>query len=272
MSTTISGGLLNVGLALTVIPGFLEEVDSEPPSEGQPLAERIVDSLVGFAFGALSMSSAPVLIAAAGAAAVGEKACTVLDGLFTMAHQVEESGKSIETQAEIIKSFGPLLEISKDTLKELAGIAQEKGVEWKSSTLRLKDLEENYLANADLLEIVNERITFLQAVLPPLISQKKITLTGQGLITSNIDLVHQIAVIERETQELVRELTERTHTISNKVAKLKDAEGKTAALTEVKGALITDLQGDIESLIAQQELITKTSSKAVHGNAMVSVL
>jgi hypothetical protein len=218
------------------------------------------------------MSSAPVYIAAAGAAAVGEKACKVLDGLFTMAHQVEESGRSIEAQAEIIKSFGPLLEISTETIKELAGIAKEKGVQWESSALRLKDLEKNYPVNADLLAVIKQRITFLQAVLPPLISENEITLTGQELITSSIEVVHQIAAVEKETQDLVGELTALTHRVSKKVTKIKDSEAKTAALTREKGELITDLQGDIESLIAQQELITKTTSKVPHGNARVSVL
>ncbi len=268
---TFSGELLNAGLAMIVTPGFLEEVDSEPNSEGRPLAERIVDSFVGLAFGALSMSSSPVLVAAAGAFAVGEKVLGSLDALFAMADQVEESGRSIEAQAEIIKSFGPLLEISTDTIKQLAAIAKEKKVQWETSTLRLKDLEKNYPAHADLIEIVKQRIIFLQAVLPPLISQKKITVLGQSAIKSRIALVHQIAEEEKETQDLMSELTELTQSVGEMVIKLKEAEAKTTKLTQTKGELILNLQGDIDSLIAQQALVTKTTSRSSHGNVSVPV-
>jgi hypothetical protein len=231
----------------------------------------MVDSFVGLTFGVLSMSSAPVLVVAAGAAAVSERAFKVLDVLFAMAHQVEESGRSIEAQAEIIKSFGPLLEVSAETIKQLADIAKEKGVQWETSTLKLKDLEKNYPAHADLLEIVKQRITFLQAVLPPLVSQNKITVLGQSAITSRIALVHQIAEVEKETDDLMNELAELTQSVSEMVIKLQGSEEKTAQLTQAKGELIMTLQGDIDSLIAQQALVAKTAHRSTHGNFSIAI-
>ncbi len=258
----VSGGLFNTGLAMTVIPGFLEEVSSAPSSEDQSLVEKVMDTVLGFSFGSLAMSSAPAFVTASGVALLGEKIFDTLDSLFTMAQNVEESGRSIQEQEEIIKSFGPILEISHETLEQLTAVAKEKGVQWEASNLKLKDLEQNYPAHADLLAIVKERITFLQVVLPQLISQDKITVFGQRALVSRADLVNQIAKEEEEATELMQELTELTQSVGEMVTKLEVFEATTSQAAEIKGGLIAGLQGDVEYLIAQQNLAAKNNEPA----------
>ncbi len=265
----VSGGLFNTGLAMSVIPGFLEEVSSESISGDQSIVQRVTDTVLGFSFGSLAMSSAPVFVTASGVALFGEKIFDTLDSLFTMAQNVKESGRSIQEQEEIIKSFGPLLEISNETLKKLTDVANEKKVQWETSTLKLKDLEQNYPANADLLALVSERITFLQAVLPELISQNNITVFGQKALTSRVELVKQIAEEEEEATKLMQELTELTQSVGEMVTKLEVFEAKTTQAAKIKGELISDLQGDVESLLEQQALAAKTMSRSSHVNVSV---
>jgi hypothetical protein len=267
----MSGGLFNTGLAMAIIPGFLEEVASQPTNEAQPLAQRVMDTILGFSFGSLAMVAAPAFVTASGVALIGEKIFDTIDVLFDMAVKVKESGRSIKEQEEIIKSFGPLLEISAETLKQLTEVAKEKCVQWETSTLKLKDLEKNYPANADLLAIVSQRITFLQAVLPELISKDKITVFRQSAIASRVNLVQQITVEEKEATELVNELTELTQSVGEMVAKLERFESKTAASAVIKGKLIAGFQGDVESLIAQQALASKTMSRSSHGNVSIII-
>jgi hypothetical protein len=265
----VSGGLFNAGLAMAVIPGFLEEVSSAPISEDQSLIQRVTDTVLNFSFGSLAMSSVPAFVTASGVASLGEKIFDTLDSLFTMAQNVKESGRSIQEQEEIIKSFGPLLEISNETLKALTEVAKEKGVQWEASTLKLKDLEQNYPAHADLLAIVSERISFLQAVLPELISQNRITVFGQMALTSRVELVKQIAEEEEEATKLMKELTDLTQSVGEIVTKLEVFEATTSQAAEIKGELISGLQEDVESLLAQQALAAKTKSRSSYGNVSI---
>lgn len=267
---TLSGELFNTGLAMTVIPGFLEEVASQPINEAQPLAQRVMDTILGFSFGLLAMSAAPAFMTTSGVAFLGEKIFDKIDVLFDMAIKIKESGRSIKEQEEIIKSFGPLLEISAETLKRLIEVAQEKKVQWETTTLKLKDLEENYPANADLLAIVSQRIDFLQTVLPQLISKDKITVLGQRALQSRVELVKQISDEEREAQELMNELTELTQSVGAMVTKLECFEAKTAISAETKGELITGLLGDFELLTAQQALPSKIMNRTSHVNVITS--
>ncbi|HEY5236552.1 MAG TPA: hypothetical protein VIJ14_10265 [Rhabdochlamydiaceae bacterium] len=267
---TVSGGLFGTGMVMSVIPGFLEEVASAPTTEEQSLVQRVMDTVLGFSFGSLAMSSAPAFATASGVALVGEKIFDTLDVLFTMAQKVKESGRSIQEQKAIIKSFGPILEITNETLKQLTQVAQEKGVQWETSTLKLKDLEKNYPAHADLLAIVSQRITFLQAVLPELMSQNKITIFGQRALASRVELVKQITEEEEEATALMKELTELTQSVGEMVIKLEHFEAKTAESAETKGVLISGLQGDVESLIAQQALAAKTMNRPSHVNVSIA--
>jgi hypothetical protein len=266
----VSEGLFNTSMALSVIPGFLEEVASAPSTDDQSLMQKVAEAVLGFAFGSLAIGSAPVFATASGVALLGEKIFDTLDALYIMAQKVEESGRSIQEQEEIIKSFGSLLEISNETLMQLTDVAKGKGVEWDTSTLKLKDLEKNYPANADLLAIVSQRISFLQAVLPELISQNKITVFGQRALTSRVELVKQIAQEEEEATNLMKELTELTQSVGETVTKLELFEATTSVLAKAKGELIAGLQEDVESLIAQQVLAAKTLSRPVHGSFTIS--
>jgi hypothetical protein len=265
----VSRGLFDTGLALSVIPGFLEEVSSAPVSDDQSILQRVTDTVLGFSFGFLAMSSAPAFATASGVALFGEKMFDTLDSLFTMAQNVKESGRSIQEQEEIIKSFGPLLEISNETLKALTDVANEKKVQWETSTLKLKDLEQNYPAHADLLDIVKERITFLQAVLPQLISKDKITVFGQKALISRVELIKQIAAAEEEAIELMKELTELTQSVEEMVAKLEHFEAKTSQAAQIKGELISGLKEDVELLIKQQNLAAKTKSRTPYVNVTI---
>ncbi len=254
---SVSKGLFDFGLAMSLLPGFWGEVASDPKAQPKPLTDRIV----GFSFGMMALGAAPVCAAAAGVAFVGEKMFSTIDVLFEMASKVKESGRSIQEQEKIIQSFGPLLEISAETLEELTKKVQEKKQQWDASTLKLIDLEKKYPANADLLDAVRQRIIFLQDVLPTLISKDKITVLGQRVLQSRIELIQQISEEEREARELMEELTALTQSVSQMVTKIERFEVKTAALTEVKGQLITALHGDVESLIEEQTLVSKTVSR-----------
>jgi hypothetical protein len=262
----VSEGLFNTGLAMTVIPGFLEEVSSAPISENQSLVEKVMDTVLSFSFGSLAMSSVPAFVTASGVALLGEKIFDTLDSLFTMAQNVEESGRSIQEQEKIIKSFGPILEISNETLEQLTAVAKEKGVQWETSTFKLKELEQNYPAHEDLLAIVRERITLLQAVLPQLISKDKITVFGSRALASRAELVKQIAKEEEEATELMKELTELTQSVGEIVTKLEVFEATTTKAAGTKGELIAGLQEDVEALIAQQNLVEKTMSRPLYDN------
>lgn len=266
----VSEGLFNTGLAMTVIPGFLEEVSSAPSTGDESIVEKVMDTVLSFSFGSLAMSSAPAFVTASGVALLGEKLFDTLDSLFTMAQNVEESGRSIQEQEEIINSFGPLLEISHETLEQLTAVAKEKGVQWEASTLKLKELEQNYPIHADLVSIVKERITFLQAVLPQLIAKDKITIFGQRALASRAELVKQIAKEEEEATELMKELTELTQSVGEMVTKLEVFEATTTLTAKTKGELIVGLQGDVESLIAQQNLVAKTMSRPLYGTTVCS--
>ncbi len=263
---TVSGDLFSAGLAMTVMPGFLEEAASVPADEAQSLAQTVVDKLLSFSFGSLAASAAPAFMTASGVALIGERFLSTLDVLFDMAKKVEESGKSIAVQAEIIQSFGPLLEISDETLQQLIVVAKEKGVQWEERKLTLKKLEQNYPANADLLAIVRKRIDFLQAVVPEIISKNRITVFGQRALESRVTLVQQIAAEENEAKALMSELTELTQSVDEMVTKLEHFEVQTSASAETKGTLIAGLQGDAEALVRQQDLVAKTMSRASHGN------
>jgi predicted nucleic acid-binding Zn-ribbon protein len=263
---TAAGELFNAGLAMTVIPGFLEEVASAPTDEAQPLAQRVMDTILGFSFGSLAMSAAPAFVTASGVALIGEKIFDTIDVLFTMAQKVEESGRSIKEQEEIINSFGPLLEISAKTLEQLTEVAKKEGVRWETSTLKLKDLEKNYPANADLLAIVSQRITFLQAVLPELISKHNITVQRQDTLTRRIKLIKQISDGEKEAQDLMSELTELTQSVDELVTRIERFEPKTAAGASIQGELIAGIHRDMKSVEAQQDLLSKTMSRTSHVN------
>jgi hypothetical protein len=263
---TVSGGLFGTGMAMSVIPGFLEEVASAPTTEEQSLVQRVVDTVLGFSFGSLAMSSAPAFATASGVALIGEKIFDTLDVLFTMAQKVKESGRSIQEQEAIIKSFGPILEITNETLKQLTEVAKKEEVQWETSTLKLKDLEKNYPANADLLAIVSQRITFLQAVLPELISKHNITVKHQDTLAGRIEFIKQISFEEKEAQELMSELTELTQSVDELVTKIECFEPKTAAGVVVKGELMAGIYRDMESLDAQQALLSKTMSRTSHVN------
>ncbi len=257
---TVSGGLFSTALAMSAIPGFLEEVASAPTTEKQSLWQRVMDTVLGFSFGSLAMSSAPAFVTASSVALLGEKIFDTLDVLFTMAQKVKESGISIEKQEEIIKKFGPILEITDETLKQLIDVAKEKKVQWETSNHRLEDLEKNSHDHADLLAIVSQRITFLQAVLPELISTNKITVLRERALASRATLVKKIAQEEKEATELMEELTELTQSVGEMVTKLEHFEAKAAESVDTKGVLIAGLQGDVESLLAQQVLAAKTLS------------
>jgi len=258
---TVSERLFNAGLAMSVITGFMEAVASDPDAPAQPLTERIVDTIFKFSFGVLAVSSVPALTVVGAVAFVGEKVFDTFDALFTMSHHVEQFGNSLEIQREIIDKFGPMLEISEATIKKLITLANEKKVQWETSTGKLCDLEKNYPAHAGLVAIVNDRITFLEAVLPGLISQNRITILGQSALETRVDLVNQIAREEQEAKELMHELSQLTASVSEMVGKLEHLEVKTSASAHAKGELITALQEDVQSLIEHQALVSKTMSR-----------
>lgn len=264
---SVSKGLFDLGLAMSLFPGFFSEVASDPNAQPQPLTDRIV----GFSFGMMALGAVPFFAAAAGVSFVGGKIFNTIDGLFEMASKVKESGRSIQEQEKIIQSFGPLLEISAETLEELTKKAQEKKQQWDASTLKLINLEKKYPTNADLLDRVRERITFLKDVLPEMISKAKITVLGQIVLESRIELIQQISEEEQEARELMEELTALTQSVGQMVTKLERFEVKTAALAEVKGQLITALHGDVESLIDEQTLVSKPVSRPSNVDISISI-
>jgi hypothetical protein len=247
-----------IGQSITGIPGLISEVAASQDAEVQPLTERIVDHIYLGLMGFLALSSAPVWLAGAGIALVGEKALESIDVLHGMAIKVEKFGRSLSEQEKIIEEFGPILDLS-DKVADISKKAEQKTAELKKSTEALDELEKNYEPNADLLERTSEMLNRLQTALTERISQANITGLKEKQLTARVTVLKQIEKEEHQMKLLAERINEFIERVGGKAQKLDQLQIEATLSTQVKEEQITGLQRDVQSLqtaLIQEKRVT----------------
>ncbi len=257
-SESLSQDLWMIGQSITGIPGLISEVAASQDAEVQPLTERIVDHIYLGLMGFLALSSAPVWLAGAGIALVGEKALESIDVLHGMAIKVEKFGRSLSEQEKIIEEFGPILDLS-DKVADISKKAEQKTAELKKSTEALDELEKNYEPNADLLERTSEMLNRLQTALTERISQANITGLKEKQLTARVTVLKQIEKEEHQMKLLAERINEFIERVGGKAQKLDQLQIEATLSTQVKEEQITGLQRDVQSLqtaLIQEKRVT----------------
>lgn len=265
-SEHISDDLWMIGKTLVQVPSFFEEAASyhNPHRPAQPLTERVVDNIFLGLMAVTALSAAPIVMAGAGIAYVGERFLGTVDALHQVAEKTHVFGETLKEQQKLIENFGPLLEL-KDTIPLLAQQAKEKAEAYQESTSRLDELQNNYASHPDLFEKVRAMIARLNDLLPKLLKQKISTGVNELWLKQRLGIVHKIAEEERKIKELQARLQGIMSRVQEKDERLQCLKGQVTYSTQHKDQLLSAVS------TAQGALVVISDKKETSNGSMVEV-
>jgi uncharacterized protein (UPF0335 family) len=201
-SDSLSRDLWMIGKTLTHLPSLFEGAASyqDPLRSIQPLTQRVVDNIILGFMALTALGAAPVVMASAGTAYVAEQFLGKVDAIPHVAEKVQVRGDLINEQKKLIENFGPLLELP-GKIPLLAERAEKKAEQVEKDTEELKELQQNYPSNENLLRTIKESIAHISQNLPSLMAEKNSTGADEQLLQEILNMRRKISEKEEEIKK-----------------------------------------------------------------------
>lgn len=249
-SDSLSRDLWMIGKALTHLPSLFEGAASyqDPLRSTHPLTQRVVDNIVLGFLALTALGATLIVMVSAVVAYVAEQFLGKIDAIPCVAEKVQVRGDLINEQKKLIQNFGPLLEL-RDKIPLLAERAEKKAEQLEKGTEELKELQQNYPSNENLLRKVKESIAHISQNLPNLMAEKNSTGADEQLLQAILSMRRKISEKKEEIKKKGKLLQALMAEAREEQDENDRLEKEMTYLTQRKERQLSTLEQNVESIV-----------------------